>query len=76
MKTCWRLPQVKGASLFPHDRNTMPAHFTEFIAHHDSPGLILVEQRLPIGEAIDDLLLIWEASDAEEWANRLEFIPL
>jgi hypothetical protein len=23
-----------------------------------------------------DILLIWEASDAEEWINRLEFIPL
>jgi hypothetical protein len=67
---------LDGRVLVSHDRNTMPAHFIEFIARRDSPGLILIEQRLPIGDAIDDLLLIWEASDAEEWANRLEFIPI
>ena len=24
----------------------------------------------------DDLLLIWEASEAEEWVNRIDSLPL
>ena len=31
-----------------------------------SPGVLLVRQDLPVGEAIETLLLIWEASDADE----------
>ena len=43
---------------------------------NDQPGVILVPQHLPIGEAIDELVLIWGASDAEEWQNRILRIPL
>ncbi len=65
-----------GRILVSHDRNTMPVHFTNFISNQDSPGLILIEQSLPVRDAIEEILLIWEASVAEEWTNRLEFIPL
>ncbi len=66
----------EGRVLVSHDHRTMPIHFANFIATQESPGVILIEQRLPLREAIDELLLIWEASTAEEWINRLEFIPL
>ena len=54
----------------------MPVHFANFIATQNSAGVILIEQHLPLRDGIDELLLIWEASEAEEWINRLEFIPL
>ena len=41
-----------------------------------SPGLILVPQHMPIGEAIEELLLIWGASEAEEWRDRWQALPL
>lgn len=66
----------EGRILVSHDRRTMPVHFVNFITSQDSAGVILIEQRLPLREAIDELILIWEASEAEEWRNRLEFIPL
>jgi hypothetical protein len=63
--------------LVSHDFRTMPRHFADFLlAHGSSPGLILVPQYLPIGEAIEELVLIWGASDAEEWRNRILKIPL
>jgi hypothetical protein len=31
---------------------------------------------LPVGEAVDELVLIWGASEAEEWQNRIATIPL
>ena len=63
--------------LVSHDFRTMPRHFADFIqAHGSSPGLILVPQDLPIGEAVDELVLIWGASEAQEWRNRMRTIPL
>jgi hypothetical protein len=52
--------------LIPHDRRTMPGHFVHFVATQSSPGVIIVSQDLDIGAAIEDLLLIWAATDAEE----------
>jgi hypothetical protein len=65
-----------GRILISHDRKTMPAHFARFLNIRSSPGLIIVPQDLDIGLAIEDLLLIWAASDAEEWRDKVGFLPL
>jgi len=54
----------------------MPAHFARFLKSRSSPGLIIVPQDLDIGRAIEDLLVIWAASDAEEWTDKVGFLPL
>jgi hypothetical protein len=60
-----------------HDFQTMPQHFGAFLqTRGSSPGVIVVPQSLPIGEAIEELVLIWGATDAEEWENRILRIPL
>ena len=63
--------------LVSHDVGTMPAHFREFrkTGKH-SAGVLLVPQSLDVGTAIEELLLIWLASEASEWENRLEWLPL
>ncbi|HYL74458.1 MAG TPA: DUF5615 family PIN-like protein [Bryobacteraceae bacterium] len=63
--------------LVSHDFQTMPHHFGDFLqARGSSPGVFLVPQYLPIAEAIEEILLIWGASDAEEWRNRILRVPL
>ena len=63
--------------LVSHDFKTMPRHVGELLdVRGSSPGLILVPQYLPIGEAIDELVLIWGGSDANEYANRILTLPL
>jgi hypothetical protein len=54
----------------------MPSHFAHFRETRLSPGLIVISQAIDIGNAIEDLLLIWAATDADEWINRLGFVPL
>ncbi len=55
----------------------MPAHFRAFRnAGNHSGGVFLVAQSLDIGTAIEELLLIWLVSEASEWENRLEWLPL
>lgn len=54
----------------------MPRHFREFVREGSSPGAILLRGGISIGLAIDELVLIWNASEADEWVNRLIWIPL
>jgi hypothetical protein len=63
--------------LVSHDVGTMSAHFRAFrSAGKRSAGVFLVPQSLDIGAAIDELVLIWLASEASEWEDRLEWLPL
>jgi hypothetical protein len=39
-------------------------------------GLLLVRQRTGVSPIIESLLLIWAASEAEEWAGQVEFLPI
>jgi hypothetical protein len=71
-----RIASDAGRILLSHDRKTMPAHLAKFRQTSSSPGVIIVSQDVDIGAAIEDLLIIWAASDAEEWQNRLGFVPL
>jgi len=55
----------------------MPAHFRAFRnAGKHSSGVFLVPQSLDVGTAIDELLLIWLASEASDWENQLVWLPL
>ena len=53
----------------------MPRHFRQFTHNRRSPGVLLFRQDVPVGEAIEILLLIWDASEADEWVNRLCLAP-
>ena len=61
--------------LVSHDFKTMPYHFRRFTECQKSPGVLLIRQDLPVGDAIESLLLIWEASEPEDWENRLCLVP-
>jgi len=62
--------------LVTHDRRTMPHHFAAFTNEQNSPGVLVIGQNLPIGVAIEELLLIWAASEADEWINLIVDLPL
>ncbi|MDP2935848.1 MAG: DUF5615 family PIN-like protein [Dehalococcoidia bacterium] len=66
----------EGRVLVTHDQKTMPRHFAEFIATEPSTGLLVIPQHLPVAVAVEDLLLVWSATEAEEWINRISFLPL
>lgn len=61
--------------LVTHDRKTMPTEFGQFIITQNSAGVLIVSQSFSISEAIDTLILVWEASTAEEWVNKIMSIP-
>jgi hypothetical protein len=62
--------------LVTSDLKTMPRHFGEFLeAGGSSAGVFLVKQHKPVANVIEALLLVWAASDADEWKNRILEIP-
>ena len=65
-----------GRVFVTHDRKTMPRHFAEFIVRETSPGLLVIPQSLSVAAAVEDLILIWSAKEAEEWVNRISILPL
>jgi hypothetical protein len=71
-----RIAADSGRMLVSQDRRTMPEHFARFAAGARSPGVILLREAIPISTAIEEFLLMWSASDAEEWEGRLVWIPL
>ncbi len=65
-----------GRLLATHDRKTMPRHFTDFIKTYSSPGVLIVPQKLPVSQAADEIILVWTATEADEWINRIYSLPL
>lgn len=66
----------EGRILVTHDQTTMPRHFGEFLQAQRGPGLLVVPQHLALRQVADDLILIWTATEAEEWVNRIAFLPI
>jgi len=65
-----------GRVIVTHDVRTMPAWFQQFVEARLCPGLILVPEKMPIRDAIEDLFTIWHVSEAEEWVNQMRRLPL
>ena len=61
--------------LVSQDRRTMPAHFARLAAVTPSPGVLLLRGAIPIAAAVEDLVMIWSASEPAEWINRIALIP-
>ena len=70
------LAAADGRVLVSHDRKTMPHNFADFIRTNTSAGLFIISQRTDVLAAVEGVLLIWSASEAEEWINRICTIPL
>lgn len=60
-----------------HDVTTMSKHaFDRVTQNLPMPGVIEVSQHAPIGETIEELVLIAECSLENEWQNQVIYLPL
>ena len=66
----------EGRLLATHDFHDMPQHFAAFIQEQTSAGVLLVPQRLPVAAVVEDLMLIWAATEAEDWHNCITSLAL
>ena len=66
-----------GRVLLTHDANTMTKYAYQRInSGLPMPGLCVVRQSLPIRSVVDDLLLLAECSDPDEWWGLVRYLPV
>jgi hypothetical protein len=59
-----------------HDNRTMPSHVSDRLNGGLSiPGVLIVDDLAPIGICIEELLIIYECSLADEWKDIVFYIP-
>ena len=63
--------------LLTHDRATIPEDAYERVATGQAMyGVFILEDRFPIGRAIEEILLMTECSEQEEWRDLTVYLPL
>jgi hypothetical protein len=72
-----RFAAREGWIVVSHDVNSMTAAANSLLADQEQmSGLLLVHQADAIAPILNSLLLIWSASDSQEWVGLVEFLPL
>jgi len=74
--TVLQISAEQQCMLVSHDVRTLPRYFREFIDRRDSPGLVLIPQRLALRTAIESLVLLWAVCEDTEWLNRICYLPI
>ena len=68
---------AEGRILLTHDQKTVPhSAYERVVAGAAMPGVFVIRNKPPLGDMIDEILLMAECSSQDEWANRVEFLPL
>jgi uncharacterized protein DUF5615 len=64
-------------SLVTNNRVSMPVHLQDHLdAGHHVPGIFTLNLNMTIGETAEELVLIWGASEAEEYIDQINYLPL
>lgn len=67
----------QGRVIVTHDISTLAKHaFDRIAAGQPMPGVFEVRSVAPVGQAIDDLILLAECSVEGEWEGQVRFLPL
>ncbi|HEX3151340.1 MAG TPA: DUF5615 family PIN-like protein [Gemmataceae bacterium] len=66
-----------GYAFVTYDRNTIPRFANQRMAAGLAmPGILIVDDHLPIGLAIEELVIAAYCANDDEFENRIVFIPL
>ena len=68
--------EALGRFLVSRDKRTMPDHLrAHFEGGHHTHGVALLRNGFSFGVLLDELLMIWSCSEAEEWADVTVYLP-
>jgi hypothetical protein len=69
--------EAERRTLISGDHNTMPRHEANHLAAgHHTWGVWLLRPGFSLMDYVDSILVGWGASEAEEWRDIIEWIPL
>jgi predicted nuclease of predicted toxin-antitoxin system len=67
----------KQRIILTHDRATMPDFAYERLVRGEAmPGMFVINDRMPIRQAIDELLLLIDCTEQIEWKGAVLYLPL
>jgi len=60
-----------------HDVRTIPSYAGQRVAaHQPMPGVFEVSHTMPLGQAIEEILVLAECSEEGDWEGQVIFLPL
>ncbi len=63
--------------LLTHDRATMPNYaFQRIVNGEEMPGMWVLNDRIAIGESIQEILLLLVCSEQAEWNGLVQYLPM
>lgn len=63
--------------IITHDRATLPDYaFARLAAGKSMSGAFILNNRIPVGDAIREILLVDDCSEQSEWCGRVAHLPL
>jgi hypothetical protein len=66
-----------GRVLLSHDVSTVPPAAYQRVADgKPMPGVFIVPDRMPIGQAIEEILFLSEDVEPAEWKDQVLFLPI
>lgn len=69
--------ETTGFILVTSNRRTIPVHVRDhFEAGRHIPGILFIKRGASLGEIIEQLYLLWATSEAEEYLDRILYIPM
>ena len=69
--------EANGFTLVTSNRRSMPGHLQAHLAAgRHVPGILVLPPDMTIGVVLEQLLLVWGASEAEEYRDLLLYLPL
>lgn len=67
----------EGRLLLTHDVSTMTKYaYQRAAAGLRMPGVVELPRRLPIGQSIEEILILAECSREDEWEGQVIYVPL
>lgn len=72
---CWC--EAHNFLLVTNNRTSMPVHLSDHIAKgRHIPGIVILNDKLSIGQTVDELILIAEGSFEYEYQDQIIHLPL
>ncbi len=72
---CWC--EENAFTLVTNNRASMPQHLTDHIIKgRHIPGILELNPNMSVGKTVEELVLIWGASEPEEYRDVIIYLPI
>ena len=63
--------------LITNNRASMPPHLADHLAeNHHIPGILTLSKTMSVGQTIDELIFLAEASEKDEFLDQIRHLPI